>query len=321
MLRYLYALAALGLISGLVLGFFGAFHPAFDTMAHFRWHFALGLLGLSLLGLMLKIRRAPLILLLFAMLGVWQSGAGNRTTFNFDVEAAIDKGLVETKSAGTRLKLLHFNLRFDNPFKDEILAMFRRNDPDILALVEVSRQWMPKLETLKTNWPYVFHCPEWNVIGGSMVFSKYPLNHENDQCHSYAALGLTSVQLDETHAYEIGVVHMRWPWPASGPEQLIALEPRLRSVGKDAIIIGDFNAATWSYAVQHFADLAGMHVATGFGGTWMYRLLPPWLAPMLGLPIDNVMAKGSVRIVEAKTLPSIGSDHLPLVVDVLLTDK
>jgi endonuclease/exonuclease/phosphatase (EEP) superfamily protein YafD len=125
---------------------------------------------------------------------------------------------------------------------------------------------------------------------------------------------MTEVRIDAKWV-EIGVVHLRWPWPASGPEQIKALEPRLAFIGADAIIAGDFNAATWSHSVQRFADVAGMTVATGFGGTWMYKLLPPYLAPRLGLPIDNAMAKGSVSIDRVSTLPAIGSDHLPLLIE------
>lgn len=312
MLRLLFALVALGGVAGLVLGFPGALHPAFDTIAHFRWHFALLLLALAIIGLMMKIRRAPFILLLFAMLGVWQSDAGNRL-------AAVNQSVASTAGDTTPLRLLHYNLRFDNPQMDSVLAMFARIDADILSLNETSRNWMPKLETLSASYPYRFHCPEWNAIGGTMLLSKLPLNSSNDYCHAYAALGMSTVEIDGED-FEIGTVHMRWPWPASGPEQLVALEPRLATIGKDAIIVGDFNATTWSYAVSRFASLSGMTVQRGFGGTWMYKYLPSALAPFFGLPIDNVMTKGRLQITSVQSLPSIGSDHLPLLVEFVVTN-
>jgi len=305
MLRLLYAFLAIVGIIGLSSGFFGALHPAFDTLADFRWHLALLLLAMAISGLLLGIRRAPFILMLFALLGVWQSGAGNR----------IGGEAVPAQAArATAYKLLHFNLRFDNQRKDDVLAMISDVSPDIVSVNENSRPWAVKLETLKPIYPYSFQCPEWNRIGGTMIRSRHPLRADRNYCHAYAALGMSEVLMGEKWI-EIGVVHLRWPWPASGPDQLAALEPHLGSIGPDAIIAGDFNATTWSHAVQRFAERSGMTVATGFGGTWIYKLLPSMLAPGFGLPIDNAMAKGSVVIQNISTLSAVGSDHLPLLIE------
>lgn len=309
MLRLLFALAAIGLVVGMAAGFLGALHPAFDTIAHFRWHFALGLLALTVIGLLLKIRRAPFILLLFALLGVWGSDAGNR--IGATAIAAADDAAGRT--------LLHFNLRFDNPRRDDVIAMFRAQNPDIITVNEASRQWTAHLDRLAETWPHRFHCPEWQAIGGTMILSKFPLRSDRDYCHAYAAVGLTEVLIGG-HWIELGVAHMRWPWPASGPRQLREMTPRLQQVGGDALIAGDFNAATWSHAVKEFARRSGSSVSTGFGGTWMYKHLPSALAPRLGLPIDNVLAKGRVEVLSVESLPPVGSDHLPLLVKFEVND-
>ncbi len=309
MTRILYSVVSLGLILGICLGFLGALHPAFDTLAQFRWHFALAMIVWALAGIIINVRRVPLILIFFAALGVWQSGAGNRMVLQFPQDNTDAKEI-----QSPRLSLLHYNLRFDNPFKDAVLEMIINTNADLVSLGETSSQWAPKLELLKSVYPYNFHCPEWQAIGGTMLFSKIPMRSDKNYCHDYAALGITEVELAGKWI-EIGIVHMRWPWPASGPAQLQAIEPRLATIHADALVVGDFNAATWSHAVRKFAKTSGMSVAEGFGGTWMLGLFPTTLAPFFGLPIDNVMAKGSVRIRSVKTLPAIGSDHLPLLVE------
>jgi len=308
MLRGFYALAAIGGILGLCLGFLGSLHPAFDTFSHFRWHFALILLALAILGLVTQVKRAPFILMLFAVIGVWQSDAGNRLT---KVHPVLSE-LSDTRG-NSSIRLLHYNLRFDNKRMDDVLAMIGEIDADVLSLNETSRQWMSKLDTLKTKYPYSFHCPEWNRIGGTMLFSKFAMRSDKNYCHAYAALGMTEISIGGDWM-EIGTVHMRWPWPASGPKQLATLLPKLKTIGSNAIITGDFNAVPWSHSVQKFAATSGMNVATGFGGTWMIKWLPTTLAPLLGLPIDNAMAKGRIIIANAQTLKAIGSDHLPLLV-------
>ncbi len=303
MVRLIFALLAVLLLAGMAVGFLGALHPAFDTLAHFRWHLALALLAMTLIGLALKIRQAPFILMIFALIGVWQSGAGNRI--------GNASALASDTTATNEFSLLQFNLRFDNSRKDDVIAMLRRYNPDLLVLNETSKDWNLKLEELFDTWPNRFHCPEWREIGGSMIFSKFPLRQDRDFCHAYAAIGLTEV-LVHGKWIELGTVHLRWPWPASGPRQLREIKPRLREVGPDALVAGDFNATVWSNAVQDFARNSQMTVARGFGGTWMHEWLPTSLAPFLGFPIDNLMTKGKVRLLTLETLPDTGSDHLPL---------
>lgn len=310
-IRILFLLAAMGLIAGLAFGFFGFVHPAFDTFAHFRWHFALGLLALAIFGLLLRIRRAPLILLIFAALGVWQSGANNR----IESYSGPDGGTA-VEADGTRFRLLQFNLRFDNPRRQEVIDFILETDADILLLNETSRLWEDALKGLNARYPQRFHCPEWGIIGGSMIFSKFPMRSGKDYCGPYGAIGITEVEIGSEWV-EVGAVHLRWPWPASGPEQIDKIKPRLGSLGRDAIIAGDFNAATWSHSVAQIASHGNLKIQRGFGGTWMYKWFPGSLAPLLGLPIDNILAKGRFTLHRVETLPAIGSDHLPVLSEVL----
>ena len=62
------------------------------------------------------------------------------------------------------------------------------------------------------------------------------------------------------------------------------------------------------------ADGGLAHVA-GIGPSWLDRRLPDALRPYAGLPIDQVIAKGDIVILSAKTLEAVGSDHLPVLVE------
>ena len=148
------------------------------------------------------------------------------------------------------------------------------------------------------------------------------MDDNQDQCDSKAALGLTKVIIDGKRV-TAGVAHLRWPWPFSGSVQIDRIEPKLKSIGDNALIAGDFNASTWSYAIKRIARAGGIEVVSGIGPTWGPRIefddkpllfLPTWI----GLPIDNVFTKGAVRVVNARTLPWSGSDHRPILVDFVL---
>ena len=113
---------------------------------------------------------------------------------------------------------------------------------------------------------------------------------------------------------EIGSVHLRWPWPASGPKQITALKPFLETIGETAIMAGDFNSVPWSYSLGRFASYAVMRISAIPGGTWLFKPLPTEWAHWFGLPIDNVLSKDRVRIVDIQTRREVGSDHLPVLV-------
>ena len=51
-----------------------------------------------------------------------------------------------------------------------------------------------------------------------------------------------------------------------------------------------------------------------YARTWLHRALPRWLL-FAGLPIDQVFAKGDIRVHSIRNLEPAGSDHLPILVE------
>lgn len=85
----------------------------------------------------------------------------------------------------------------------------------------------------------------------------------------------------------------------------------MRSHGP-SVLMGDFNAVPWSPAITSaLADGAVTRAQTGWRSTWASPL------PALGLPIDHAFAANGARI-SARVGPGVGSDHLPLIIDVAL---
>lgn len=300
LIRTLLLLGLAGMSAAIVAGFFGFLHPALDTAAHFRLHFSAGLLVLASAALAMRAKAPGAAAIVVALAGIascWQA---------FPVSAA------RATPAGKVHSLLFFNIRFDNREPERVVAMIRRTDADIVMLTEYSRIWEPRLIALRSEYPHFWHCAEWRDVGGTVILSRFPLTPQ--YCHDYAALGLARTKIDGKPVM-LGAAHMRWPWPASGPRQLQALRPALAEIGPDAIVAGDFNATVWSDAVSRFARFGGLDVVPGIGPTWILSPVPASLARLAGLPIDNVLAKGSVEILSARTLPPEGSDHLPVLVE------
>ncbi len=80
------------------------------------------------------------------------------------------------------------------------------------------------------------------------------------------------------------------------------------------VLVGDLNTAPWSRAVRDFLQTSGMQdssLSLGLTPTW-----PAYLPPPLRIPLDQCYTGNGCRAVRKETGPFIGSDHLPLLVEV-----
>ena len=294
----------LATIVTVIAGFAGAAHPVFDTASNFRLHLAVGLLILAALLAMTGARRQAITGAVVAMAGI----AGCWQGLPVGQEVPPPSGNVHTAFV--------MNLLWDNREQDKVLSLIARHDPDIVLLSEVSRHWSANLAKLETLYPFHYHCAEWRSLGGNVILSRMKLKKAGF-CGPYASLGLATFEMDGFDI-DVGVVHLRWPWPASGPRQITAITPKLQQTGPDALIAGDFNSVTWSHSLQRFAQAGNLEIVGGIGATWgpghHARDRSYWFPAVLGLPIDNVMAKGKVKVISAQRLERSGSDHLPILV-------
>ncbi|MCG6857087.1 MAG: endonuclease/exonuclease/phosphatase family protein, partial [Salaquimonas sp.] len=308
LLRTALFLAMLGLAAGIAVGFFGFVHPFFDTIANFRLHFSVGLLVLAALWSFRCSKAPSIVFALIGFGGLFTCASGLPLTSYSNVP-----------SGGERVyRLFAMNLLYNNRTPGRVVDAIRQTDPDILYLTEVSEYWLDDIAALRKRFPHFFHCAEWETIGGSVILSRLPIDRSNFYCGDYASLGQVTIEI-EGRKVAAGVVHLRWPWPASGPRQINELEPRLKQIGPDALLAGDFNSATWTWAVRRFAKAGDLNLVKGIGPTWGPTLGPDnqtiYWPSRLGLPIDNVMTKGAIRIVSVRRLPRLGSDHLPLLIE------
>ena len=295
-------LGVLGAAAGVLLGLFGQLHPAFDTIAHSRFHFGVCLMIGAIGAIVFRAKEYAVISLLFGFLGLFLS-------YNGTILAKPNVSVAAGKPVHTAL---HFNLLFNNERQSEFLKAAIAADPVFISVTEAGPLWDQSLRTFSDKWPHLFHCPEFGKRGGIKIFSKWRFEPGKSECGVFGSLAKVSVVAPDNKPMDLILVHSRWPWPASGPKQLDANLPILKKTAKDALATGDFNATTWSYALQKFATASGMNITPGIGPTWILDepVINSWF--WAGLPIDNVLSKGRVRVISAETLAPMGSDHLPI---------
>lgn len=301
-------LASLVVAMPLVAGLLARLHPAFDSFGHFRWHLSLVLIVVALSLVFTRFRREGAVALLLGLGALWTTLPG--------------MGLRAVTAAGAEgrptYRLLQLNLFFANPDVADVLSLVGREKPDVITLDEVSDRWRPHLDLLAPMYPYRAVCTSSRRVGGVAILSRRPLAPGHViECASDGMLAIARVDFGGRWV-DVAAVHLHWPWPFHQPDQIAGFAPRLADLGRSAILAGDLNAATWSAAAGTIAGAAGAAVVQGIGPTWLPMELPAALIDYVGLPIDNVFAKGDVRIVSARRLERVGSDHLPILVEFAL---
>jgi endonuclease/exonuclease/phosphatase (EEP) superfamily protein YafD len=220
----------------------------------------------------------------------------------------------------TRFKVLLFNVFYRNGRLDDVRRMVEQANADIVVLVETTRRIRKELQPLEALYPYRFDC-----VGTARcditIFARSRL--------SAPAVKSTSdpdrsplVQVETEIAgctMKLFATHMTRPFPN---RPFWAQRAQAEEIGNDVaawpgakLVLGDFNAAPWGYVMRTIAARGNLSMLTGAGGTWHSRL-----PTFMSIPIDNMLAGPGLSFVSRQLLPQTGSDHLPVVSEIAVTD-
>jgi endonuclease/exonuclease/phosphatase (EEP) superfamily protein YafD len=292
------------LLLATVAGFLGRLWWMFELASHFRVHLA-GMLG----GLFV----------------IWWFFRRRRTAILCGVFAAVNAALVlpllwpaagVAPGAGSRLRLVAVNVHTANQRSDLVLEFLRGADADVILLMEVDDRWLSALEPLRGTHPHGIAEPRDDNFGIAL-FSRRPLTN----C-SVTELGLAlvpsieatlewggqAIQLLGTHPLPPGSAE----YASLRNEQFLEIAAYVRRQARPTVVLGDLNATPWS---PHFAGLlrdSGLRNSSQ--GRGLFASWPAWL-PLGRIPLDHCLVPPAVQVVGKRLGPRIGSDHLPVVVD------
>lgn len=303
----------------ILASFLNHIHPFFDSLADIRVPLAIFTVIVAIPLFFTKARRQGFLPIIFAIVVIGFS-------YNYG-------GLSKVPSANSApiIKLLQTNLRFDNKTPEKLLELIAQEKPDIVTLQEASKKWR---EFLQANDLTILGCTaQHDRIGATgVILSKEFLQrfatlkpatvncYETLSTRGYVA-ELTLTREDQNAPLlRIISAHLSWPWPFGQNLQLDELErdPSLAEFSttkNPTIIAGDFNSVPWSNTVSRMEKLTATRHVSGIGPTWLSYKFPEFLRPYLGLPIDQILLSKQLDLVSVKRLPSIGSDHLPVMVE------
>jgi endonuclease/exonuclease/phosphatase (EEP) superfamily protein YafD len=269
-----------------------------DLAAHWQWLYALALFIGIIFGATLNRR----ILLLLPFMALPSLTAAPQ---------------LHTGSWGGQLTLVSANVELNSHDPSALMRWVRDQEADIVVILEVSPQFSAKLQQTR-EFPHQLSRPDTGPFGIA-VLSKYPIADWSAQKPSGGTQRIDTVIEFKGRKIAMSAYH---PKPPLNPrlhqirnEELQGLTTSIIQKGSPGLVVGDFNATPWSTA---FSGLSakGWRRASNLTPTW-----PTVGHGLIGIPIDHVLATDEWQLVRYEVGPDIGSDHYPIVAQLVLRSE
>lgn len=224
-------------------------------------------------------------------------------------------------AAPVRVRIASINVLYTSGQFQRVADFIHLEKPDAVVLVEMTPAWREGLASIEREFPYRY---ETRGVGnrGVHLWSRLPLKDASDL--PIGARQEPAVQATLTapggHLLRLFGVHTSWPIsPGSAGRrntQFGHMAQHARATASlPLVIVGDLNVSPFS---PHFRKLLAdgrlRSAADGFGWqpTWPSFMLPA------GIQIDHALVNPAVTVQSFRRGPFDGSDHRPIIVDLLL---
>ncbi|MFC4932874.1 endonuclease/exonuclease/phosphatase family protein [Massilia sp. GCM10023247] len=220
-----------------------------------------------------------------------------------------------------RIRILTANVLTPNRNTDGLIALIREHRPHVFVTLETDAWWQERLDVLEDDYRYSMKCPLDNLYG-MHVYSRLPLEDEaiqflvEDDIPSMHAL----VVLPSGRKVRIHFLHPAPPSPTEHDEsterdaELLVVAKSVAGLDTPVIVAGDLNDVAWSRTTRLFRKISGLldpRVGRGMFNTfhadyWFLR----W-------PLDHLFHSRHFTLSFIRRLPSFGSDHFPVLVELV----
>jgi endonuclease/exonuclease/phosphatase (EEP) superfamily protein YafD len=274
--------------------------------------FAIVLLMAQFIFLDLQILSTQALIVTTAFCLIWQLSWILPYTFIYPKEVKTSTEFDTDK----QLSIITSNVLTPNRNANKLIQLVKQHKPDVLVTLESDQWWEDKLKILEVDMPYSVKCPLDNLYG-MHVYSRLPLA-EQEICY------LVEKDVPSIHAtVELPTgdkvrVHFLHPAPPSPTEntksaqrdaELLVVARSVAESNQPVIVTGDLNDVAWSATTRLFRKISGLldpRVGRGVFNTFHVDY------PLVRWPLDHLFHSKHFTLQKIKRLPSIGSDHFPL---------
>ena len=304
------------LVAVSLAGFGGRLWWIFDLFSHFRVQYGIGLIMTASVLAFRHRWKNSLIFSIFAVL-------------NLALVVPVFFGNTIAPAGAVKVKAVVINVEGENSRFELVDRFVRESKADIILFEEVNRKWFTRLKLYKSMFPYVAHSLREDNFGIAL-FSRYPLVRSE-----IVPLGIArfpSIFVDvEIGGRVLRVLGTHAPPPVCQKffimrnyhfSQLplvlakqLELDANSAGTNKSTVLMGDLNASPWCHYYRRLTRETGLYNSSrghGIFPTWHARK-PPFM-----IPIDHVLLSPDLVCTKKRIGPYIGSDHLPVLVDIAI---
>ncbi|MCX7567718.1 endonuclease/exonuclease/phosphatase family protein [Sulfitobacter sp. F26169L] len=275
-----------------------------------RLHIAIFALIVFLAALPVDFAFKRILLALLCVAFIYQA----KQIFPYTPFAKTEVNTSDPPSPSDTVTMLAVNVLMENDRYDDLITIIRREDPDILFLMETDKVWGDALAPVLARYDEV----------------KAHLTNDHYGLIFATRLDVEDIELqwpdkDDTPAIKAvlraqsGVdfnfigLHPRPPVPGNDTkardQQIKDKALMTSSADRPTVCMGDFNDVAWSWTTKRFkryGNFAEPRVGRGMISSFHAN------HSYMRLPIDQLFITDKVRLVSFARLENFGSDHFPI---------
>ena len=218
------------------------------------------------------------------------------------------------------ISILQSNVYVYNQNHLKLINLIAKENPDIVVVEEIDKSWELDLTChLSPTYPVIRTIARDDGFGIG-VFSKVEI--EDLRTRAFCKEGIPSIEGKIKKGNSQATLLATHPRPpitgslwASRNEQLLNLAQEAAANKGSVILVGDLNTSPWSY---WFSRLKSSGLKDSSFGHGIQNSWAAFFPAFLRIPLDHILVKGSVGVLERKVLGEVGSDHFPVLVRLAL---
>ena len=227
---------------------------AYDWRADLFCHFREPALLVTLIACTVVLRKRPKLAIVLGALAIVQ--------FVPLFRYAGSNPVPPDPKAPERLRILMLNVLTTNLRHDEVIRLIRRENPDVVGLVEFTPLWSRGLAEVRESYPHHIDAPG-GASGLALWFREPPRTLDPPERLTPDDFPFLHAAFDFAgRTRQLWIVHPRQPLSPkarrSGNPELAALADRVHEIGGSRIVIGDLNAADASGSFRGFLRKTGL---------------------------------------------------------------
>lgn len=218
---------------------------------------------------------------------------------------------------GAQVRVLVLNVRRDSAGFQAVAELIARERPDVIGLVEVDERWLDALAPALASYAGRIEHPQPDNFGLALYARGAVDGGVVDLASPFPTIA-ADVSVDGATFHAV----LTHPIPpisgaAAGMQDahLDGVAAHVNQAAPPIVVMGDLNATPWSRPFVRLQAQTGLcDSRAGFGVQGSF----PASSALLRIPIDHLLASCTVGVRDRRIGPDVGSDHLPVIVDLVV---